>query len=112
MFWAWEAKLEIVKTPNHSDDYEVLNPFESNPTKRVGNIRLEENWALGPLGRLHEKQSFIVFAVTCPSDLVQPMLIERIGKIVFRVNFMTQASYLPMSDWLDLKPERKLVALA
>jgi hypothetical protein len=112
MFWAWEVKLKIAKNPNHSDDYEVLNPLESDPTKIVGNIRLEENWTLGPLGRLHEKQSFIVFAVTYPSELVQPMLIERIGRIASRVNFMTQASFIPMSDWLDLKPERKLVALA
>jgi hypothetical protein len=67
---------------------------------------------LGPLGRIHEKKSFIVFAVTDPSELVQPMLIERIGRIAFRLNFTTQASFIPMSDWLDLKPERKPVALA
>lgn len=109
LFWAWELELKIAKNPNHSDDYEVLHPIESDTGKIVGNIRLEESWALG---RLQEKQSFIVFAVTYPSELVQPMLIERIGRIAFRVNFMTPASYLPMSDWLDLKPERKLVALA
>jgi hypothetical protein len=106
-FWAWELQVYIMKAADERLDHEVLLSIDRNPEKAIGQIQLEGDWLLQK-GREHP---LIVFAVT-ESGVVQPMLIERVGKFAFRVNFMTPRSYLGIEEWFKLKPERKLVILA
>jgi hypothetical protein len=107
VFWAWELQVYIAKIPGKRLDYEVLPSADRNFENTIGQIQIEERWLL----QKGVEQSLVVFAVV-DSGLVQPMLIERVGRIAFRANFVTPRSYLQIEEWFQLKPERKLVILA
>jgi hypothetical protein len=109
VFWALEAQLYVSKAMELSNAYEIRHNLSADEEENVKEIRLESKWATRGLP---EKHSFIVFAVTHPHELVHPMLIERVGTVCYRANFMSARSYMKIDEWFQYSPERKLVILA
>jgi Heterokaryon incompatibility protein (HET) len=109
VFWAYEIQRCIRKDPDvqRPHSYYLVNESTDDQTHTF-EIKLQDTY-LKKSER--EKMSFIVFALSASSGLPQPMMIERVRGVAYRVDFVTPASYPTMEMWKAMRPVRKLVVM-